>query len=133
MPALSRRAALTGAVAMVPVAMANAAPPLIWPETRTLRAADDSMAPFIRQGDLVVVTSVESFRWDGCYTLREERGAADVWRCQSVGRQGILVKKDNPDHPYSRVVMSAAEFAAAVVGQVGAVGRITDASVFCQA
>ena len=86
-----------------------------------------SMEPTIRNGDFVVVSRVDSFRYDGLYVVDsgffEGEEAIEVCRCQSVGLAGIKVFHDHqafregyivPRHRFNEIVRGIV----AMVGQV---------------
>lgn len=75
----------------------------------TYRMPDDSMAPTIREGNLVVVdSSTDKLRGDGIYALMYEGNIA-VKRLQMDLVGGVLVCGDNPTYKEQRLPKEAAD------------------------
>jgi phage repressor protein C with HTH and peptisase S24 domain len=79
-----------------------------------LEVNGDSMAPTLRDGDLILVDLGEPrFKQDGLYVLRHD-GELIVKRVQRGARGELIIRSDNPAYPPTAVSR----------GRIGVIGRV---------
>lgn len=86
---------------------------------RLIEAPDDSLAPWISEGDLLAIdTSVTEVSRDGIYALRQRGGSILVRRLQALADGGVNVLFDNPLYKPFTITASEASAQLPVAGRV---------------
>ena len=96
---------------------------------RTFRLSDETFAPDLRRGDLVLAVPVSAYHCEGLYLLTFGEPNVALYRCEARPGAGIVAWKDNRALGYAEITLTREEFDAAVLAQVVVTGRLVCAGL----